>query len=304
MPQSRSLLVLKFGGASLATPARIRRAARRVSWLRAKGHDVVVVASALGETTDRLLALANRVRRAKSEVRDATAPSAVPPTTPDFAPRTSHPLAPRELDRILATGEDLAASLLAATITATGPAARSLRGGEAGLLATGDFGAGELLDLALSPILDLLRAQVVPVVSGFQAIRVHDGETVTLGRGTSDLTAVFLASKLRAAECHLIKDVDGVYDSDPNRNASAQRHSTLSYEALVDIAASSEIVHAGAARLARRSGVRLRIYGYKAPNKITEEHCTRVGGETGAENGATTGALKGATTATSVGEAA
>jgi aspartate kinase len=254
MSLPKTLLVLKFGGAALATPARIRRAARRVSWLRARGHDLVVVASALGASTDRLLALTERAIGQR-------------PSAPSL----------REQDRILATGEDLAASILAATITETGPAARSLRGGEAGLLATGEFGAGELLDLALSPLLDLLRAQVVPVVSGFQAIRVHDGETVTLGRGTSDLTAVFLASKLRAAECHLIKDVDGVYDSDPNRNAHARRHDTLSYEALAAIAATSEIVHAGAARLARESGVRLRIYGYRAPNRVTEAHCTRVG---------------------------
>jgi aspartate kinase len=251
-----SLLVLKFGGASLATPARIRRAARRVVWLRARGNDVVVVASAIGHTTDRLLGLTDRAIGHRPSAASA-----------------------REQDRILATGEDLAASLLAATISETGRAARSLRGGEAGLLATGGFGAGELVDLALSPLLDLLRAQVVPVVSGFQAIRLHDGETVTLGRGTSDLTAVFLASKLRAAECHLIKDVDGVYDSDPHRFSEAQRHSTLSYEALVTIATTSEIVHAGAARLAHSSGVRLRIYGYKAPNRVTEDHCTRVGGE-------------------------
>jgi aspartate kinase len=282
MSHQPSLLVLKFGGASLATPARIRRAARRVSWLRAKGHDVVVVASAVGHTTDRLLALVERTR-STSEARST---------------RHDERQLARETDRILATGEDLAAALLASAITAQGRHARSLRGGEAGLLATGDFGAGELLDLALSPILDLLRAQVVPVVSGFQAIRVHDGETVTLGRGTSDLTAVFLASKLRAVECHLIKDVDGVYDSDPNRFAAAERHPTLSYEALVDIAATSEIVHAGAARLARESGVRLRIYGYRAPNKVTDEHCTRVGGEKGAASGAATQA------ASAVGEAA
>lgn len=281
MSVPKSLLVLKFGGASLATPARIRRAARRVAWLRAKGNDVVVVASALGHTTDRLLGLAGRA-------------IGHPPSASSA----------REQDRILATGEDLAASLLAATITETGRAARSLRGGEAGLLATGDFGAGELLDLALSPILDLLRAQVVPVVSGFQAIRVHDGETVTLGRGTSDLTAVFLAAKLRAAECHLIKDVDGVYDSDPNRYAEARRHDTLSYEHLTAIAASSEIVHAGAARLAHSSGVRLRIYGYRAPNKVTDAYCTRVGGEAGVLKGAATGADTGAASAAAVGEAA
>lgn len=254
MPRPRSLLVLKFGGASLASPARLRRAARRVAKLRGRGHDVVVVASALGTATDRLLAQFDR-----AVCRQPTATS------------------PRERDRLLATGEDHAAALLAGTIASCGRAARSLRGGEAGLLATGEFGAGVLRDLALSPLLDLLRAEVVPVVSGFQAIRIHDGETVTLGRGTSDLTAVFLAARLGAAECHLVKDVDGVYDVDPNRYAEARRHDTLSYAALETIAGRSEIVHAGAATLAREAGVRLRIYGYRAPFDLTDADCTRVG---------------------------
>ncbi|HWA40842.1 MAG TPA: hypothetical protein VG712_04470 [Gemmatimonadales bacterium] len=254
MPHTRSLLVVKFGGAALGTPGRIRRAARRVTTLRAKGHDLVIVASALGHATDRLLAQFDKAIGHQ--------PSAI---------------SLRERDRLLATGEDHAASLLAATITSFGRAARSLRGGEAGLLATGEFGAGVLQDLALSPLLDLLRAQVVPVVSGFQAIRLTDGETLTLGRGTSDLTAVFLAAKLGAAECHLVKDVDGVYDVDPNRFAEARRHDRLSYEALERIAAEAEIVHPGAAALARERGVHLRIYGYKAPVRVTEAHCTRVG---------------------------
>jgi aspartate kinase len=269
MPQSRSLLILKFGGAALGTPGRIRRAARRVSALCAKGHDLVVVASALGSSTDRLLAFAEKVRSPESEVRGDRSHA----STPDLGPRTSD----REQDRILATGEDLAAALLAASISAQGRAARSLRGGEAGLLAIGDFGSGVLQDLALSPLLDLLRAQVVPVVSGFQAIRITDGETLTLGRGTSDLTAVFLAAKLGAAECHLVKDVDGVYDVDPNQFAHARRHERLSYEALEAITAEAQIVHAGAAALAREHGVHLRIYGYKAPFRVTEAHCTRVG---------------------------
>ena len=138
-------LILKFGGAALGTPARIRLAARRVAWLRARGHDLVVVASALGHTTDRLLAQFDKAIGHQPSAIDA-----------------------RERDRLLATGEDHAAALLAAAITATGRAARSLRGGEAGLLASGEFGAGVLQDLALSPLLDLLRAQVIPVVSGFR----------------------------------------------------------------------------------------------------------------------------------------
>jgi aspartate kinase len=257
MSHRPTLLILKFGGASLGTPGRIRRAARRVASFRQRGHDVVVVVSAIGESTDRLLALAERVA-----------------TTRDPRPVTGDP---RELDRILATGEDLSAALLATAITARGRAARSLRGGEAGLIARGEHGAGELLDLALSPILDLLRAQVVPVVSGFQAIRLADGETLTLGRGTSDLTAVFLAARLGAAECHLVKDVDGVYDVDPNRFRDARRHATLTYRDLESIAERSQIVHAGAVALAREAGVHLRIYGYKARFKITAEDCTTIG---------------------------
>jgi aspartate kinase len=249
MSHRSKLIILKFGGASLGTPGRIRRAARRVASFRSRGHDVVVVVSAIGETTDRLLRLVDRVEGASD----------------------------RELDRILATGEDLSAALLATAITARGRAARSLRGGEAGLIARGEHGQGELLDLALSPILDLLRAQVVPIVSGFQAVRLEDGETVTLGRGTSDLTAVFLAARLGAAECHLVKDVDGVYDVDPNRFGDARRHASLNYRDLEAIAAESQIVHAGAAALARESQVHLRIYGYKAPFKVSAAHCTTVG---------------------------
>lgn len=250
MSHRSKLIILKFGGASLGTPGRIRRAACRVASFRQRGHDVVVVVSAIGHTTDRLLALSGRVG-AEAD--------------------------PRELDRILATGEDLSAALLATAIAARGRAARSLRGGEAGLIARGDHGRGELLDLALSPILDLLRAQVVPVVSGFQALRLEDGETVTLGRGTSDLTAVFLASRLGATECHLVKDVDGVYDVDPNQFRDARRHASLTYNDLEAIARESQIVHAGAAALAREAGVHLRIYGYRAPFRITAEHCTSVG---------------------------
>lgn len=254
MSHQAQFLILKFGGAALGTPARVRRAARRVTWLRSKGHDLVVVASALGHTTDRLL----------DQFEKAASPQP-----------TAHTL--RERDRLLATGEDHAAALLAGAIAANGRAARSLRGGEAGLLATGEFGAGVLQDLALSPLLDLLRAQVIPVVSGFQAVRLHDRETITLGRGTSDLTAVFLAARLRAAECHLIKDVEGVFDVDPNRFTDARRQERLSYAELEEIAAHSEIVHAGAAALAREHGVHLRIYGYQAPFRVTEAHCTRVG---------------------------
>lgn len=254
MSSSRSLLVLKFGGTALGTPMRIRRAAKRVAFLKANRHDVVVVVSALGQTTDSLIGLTERA-----------------------IGHTPSPRSDRERDRILATGEDLAASLLAAAINEQHHAARSLRGGEAGLIGRGAHGGAALADLDRTPLQQLLDTRVIPVVSGFQAVRQDDHETVTLGRGTSDLTAVFLASRLCANECHLIKDVDGVFDADPNRCTNALRHDTLSYEALESIAVASEIVHAEAAALARSSGVRLRIYGYSAPFRVTQAHGTTVG---------------------------
>jgi aspartate kinase len=241
------LLVLKFGGHALANPARIRIASRRIAAWRRRGVHIVAVASASAGLTDRLLGAAAR--------SGSSAPG-------------------RELDRLLCTGEDRSATLLALALTTLGVPARSLRGGEAGLIASGDFGSGQVHATDTAPVRTLLDQGVVPVVAGFQAAR-GDGESVTLGRGGSDLTAVVLATALGAAECHLIKDVNGVHTRDPRHAADATPIHSLSHDQLLLLArAGARVVHAGAAAHARNAALELRVYSYRAP--LTEGG-TRIG---------------------------
>lgn len=235
------LLVLKFGGTALGTPARLRRAARRIAAHRAGGVDVLAVVSASGHTTDRILGTLARIT------------GAFPPA-PD-----------RETDRALSTGEELSAALIAAGLRALGHPARSFSGGEAGLHAEGPFGGATLVHFDAAPLRRCLRDGIIPVVAGFQAVG-PDREVRTLGRGASDLTAVYLATRLDARECHIVTDVDGVYDADPRQSATATRHPALSHAALLALAEDgAEIVHAGAAREALASRVPLQVYSYAAP---------------------------------------
>lgn len=235
------LLVLKFGGTAVGTPARMRRAAKRVRGHVRSGARVVVVVSATGDTTDRV-----------ARWLGAVAPE-------------SASLAAREFDRALATGEDLSAALLASALLALGVPAVSLGGGEAGLRAAGEFGAAEIRELQDGRLRSLLEEGVVPVVSGFQAVG-PDGETLTLGRGGSDTTAAYLAGALDASACHIITDVDGVYDRDPRLDPSARHLSSLPYEALISLAeGGAQVVHPAAAAHARRSGTPLHVYSFRAP---------------------------------------
>jgi aspartate kinase len=181
-------VVLKFGGTSLQTSARVRRAARRVAGRVAGGMPVAVVVSARGHATDRILSELRRIGRAGP--------------------------ADREADRALTTGEDLSAAFFAAALSALGIRALSLRGAEAGVRAAGPFGAGRIEKIYPARLRALLAAGVVPVVAGFQGVRA-DGETVTLGRGGSDTSAVALAVALGAAACEIVTDVEAVFDGDP-----------------------------------------------------------------------------------------
>lgn len=236
------LVVLKFGGTSVGNPRRIRRAAKRVRRHVRRGERIVVVVSAAGQSTDRIL----RWHR-------AVAPKAA-----------AGSLVARELDRALATGEDLSAALLASALLALGIPALSLRGGEAGIEAVGPFGGGTIRRLSGRRLGELLDRGVVPVVSGFQAV-LPDGETVTLGRGGSDTSAVFLAGALRAAICHIVTDVDAVYDRDPRLHADARRIDHISHDALVDLTeGGAQVVHPAAARFAETFGTPLRVYSYAA----------------------------------------
>jgi aspartate kinase len=234
------LIVLKFGGTSLGNSRRIRRAARRLLTWRRTGHRVLAVVSATGHTTDRI-------------VRRLSAVGVDPRRTPGS-----------ETDSALATGELLSAALVAAAVQALGTPARSLSGAGAGLLATGVWGAGVLESLDPAPLTQLLSAGVLPVVAGFQA-GTFSGDLITLGRGASDLSAVFLAARLGAAECHIVTDVPGVFERDPRTDPAARRLDRLTHAGLVSLTESgAEVVHRRAARLALDEAVALRVYQWDA----------------------------------------
>jgi aspartate kinase len=256
---ARGVLAIKFGGTSVATPARIRRAACRVRALRSRGWQPVVVVSAAGATTDRLLrhvADVSRGARAGAAGEGAYAPE-------------------REIDRALATGEDRSAALLAVALCALGVPAVSVRAHEGVLRAEGAHGAATLSALEPGAIARALASGIVPVVSGFQGER-RDGELVTLGRGSSDTTAVFLAAALGAAECHIVTDVDGVYDADPRLVPDARFLPRLSAAALVRLCeGGARVVHPEAARRAHAAGIPLRVYHFRSPIGAAGGTCVR-----------------------------
>jgi len=240
------VLVLKFGGTSVATPKRIRRAALRVRAQLRRGYSVAVVVSAAGHETDHLLARIGAVAGAE-------------------AAGSSDPAVRREVDRVLATGEDRSAGVLALALQALGIPALSMRGGEAGIMAVGDFGAGVIERVHTANVRRLMARGVVPVVSGFQGERL-DGETVTLGRGGSDTSAVALAAALGAKECHIVTDVDAVYDRDPRLYPDAKPYETLDFAELIALTeAGAQVVHPRAARLAATHQLPLRVYDFRAP---------------------------------------
>lgn len=238
-------LVLKFGGTSVATPRRIRRAAARVRAHVRRGRRVAVVVSAAGDETDRLLA---RINAVAGEGPTGTAPEAR-----------------REIDRVLATGEDRSAAVLALALRAIGVRAVSLKGGEAGIRASGEYGAGVIERVDATNVQHLMDEGVVPVISGFQGER-EDGEIITLGRGGSDTSAVAIAAALGAAICHIITDVDAVYDCDPRQNSEARPFDTLDFSDLIELTESgAEVIHPRAARLAAAHRLPLRVYDFRGP---------------------------------------
>ncbi|HEX6694357.1 MAG TPA: hypothetical protein VF035_06680 [Longimicrobiales bacterium] len=243
------VIVVKFGGTSLATAVRVRRAAARLKAHMRAGLMPVAVVSARGRTTDRIVAQLDQVCGCKP--------------------------CGRERDRALATGETLSAALLAAALRNAGVEAVSLDACDAGIAAAGDFGNATPVTLTSDRIAQLAERGVVPVVAGFQALRA-DGERVTLGRGGSDTTAVFLAAQLGGA-CHIVTDVDGVYDTDPRTVAGAVRYDAMSHDALESLTrGGAVVVHPAAAGIARRHAVPLLIHHFTARPPVT---CgTRVGG--------------------------
>ena len=206
------LVVQKFGGSSVAGADRIKRVARRIARERAAGHDLVVVVSAMGDTTDELLSLAAGIT-----------------DEPD----------PRELDVLLATGEHQSATLVSMALHAIGVPAISLSGPQAGITTDGTYGRARIAGIEPRRVHAELEGGKVVIVAGFQgqsATSAIDQEITTLGRGGSDTTAVALAAALRADRCQIFTDVKGIYTADPRLVPGARQLPVIGYEEMLELA--------------------------------------------------------------------
>lgn len=222
------LFVQKYGGTSLADGERIRKAARRAVGLARQGHQVVVVVSAQGDTTDLLIEKAVQVNRRGSA---------------------------REMDAYLAAGEQMAAGLMAMAIGAMGHPAVSLTGWQAGIATDGVHGNARITNIDTGRIRQELAGGKIVVVAGFQG-RDPEGDITTLGRGGSDTTAVALAGYLCADKCQIFTDVDGVYDRDPRLYPDAIRFGRIPYDAMLELIENgAQVLHDRSVELAREYGI-------------------------------------------------
>jgi aspartate kinase len=220
------LVVQKYGGSSVGNADRIKRVAQRIVATRKEGHDVCVVVSAMGDTTDELLDLAAQV-------------SPVPPA--------------RELDMLLTAGERISMALLAMAISNLGMEARSFTGSQAGVITDSTHGKAQIIDVAPGRIREALNNGHIAIVAGFQGVSQDTKDVTTLGRGGSDTTAVALAAALGAEVCEIYTDVDGVFTADPRLVPTARRIARLSYEEMLEMAASgAKILHLRCVEYARR----------------------------------------------------
>ncbi|AIJ26761.1 aspartate kinase [Amycolatopsis methanolica] len=228
-----ALVVQKYGGSSLESADRIKRVAERIVATKKAGNDVVVVCSAMGDTTDELLDLAQQV-------------NPVPPE--------------REMDMLLTAGERISNALVAMAISAHGFEAWSFTGSQAGVVTTGVHGNARIIDVTPSRVTEALDQGYIALVAGFQGVAQDTKDITTLGRGGSDTTAVALAAALNADACEIYSDVDGVYTADPRIVANARKLDTIPYEEMLELAASgSKILHLRSVEYARRYGVPIRV---------------------------------------------
>jgi aspartate kinase len=205
-----ALVVQKYGGSSVANAERIKRVAERIVDTRKAGHDVVVVVSAMGDTTDELLDLAGQV-------------SPVPPG--------------RELDMLLTAGERISMALLAMAIHNLGYEARSYTGSQAGVITTSSHGKARIIDVTPGRLRTALDEGAIAIVAGFQGVSQDTKDITTLGRGGSDTTAVAVAAALHADVCEIYTDVDGVFTADPRIVPDARRIEHITYEEMLELAA-------------------------------------------------------------------
>ncbi|QHN32623.1 aspartate kinase [Gordonia amarae] len=237
-----ALVVQKYGGSSVATAERIRRVAERIVETKKQGNDVVVVVSAMGDTTDELLDLAQQVNPA-------------PPA--------------REMDMLLTSGERISNALVAMAIASLGAEAQSFTGSQAGVITTSSHGKAKIIDVTPGRVRDALDEGKVVLVAGFQGVSQDTKDITTLGRGGSDTTAVALAAALQADVCEIYTDVDGVYTADPRIVPDARRLETVSFEEMLEMAAcGAKVLMLRCVEYARR---------YNVPVHVRSSYSTKPG---------------------------
>ena len=228
-----SLIVQKFGGSSVADAESIKRVAKRIVETRKAGNEVVVVVSAMGDTTDNLLDLAEQV---------VPLPSG------------------RELDMLLTAGERISMALLAMAIRSLGIEARSYTGSQAGMVTDAQHGSARIVEVSPKRVREALDDGAVAIVAGFQGFNRGTGDITTLGRGGSDTTAVALAAALGADVCEIYTDVDGVFTADPRVVPTARKLDRITSEEMLELAATgAKVLYIRAVEYARRHGVTIHV---------------------------------------------
>ena len=227
-----SVIVQKYGGTSVGTPERIQAVADRVIGYRKRGHDVVVVVSAMSGETNRLDSLARSlVERPEG----------------------------REMDVLLSTGEQVTIALLSMVLSNRGQPAKSYVGGQVGIHTDGQFGRARITSIDTDDLRAALAQGIVPVIAGFQGVD-PEGSITTLGRGGSDTTAVAIAAALGVDECEICTDVDGVYTADPRIVADARRLEQITFEEMLELASlGSKVLHPRSVEFAGKYRVPLRV---------------------------------------------
>ena len=237
------LIVQKYGGSSVADAEGMKRVANRIVAAKRDGNQVVVVVSAMGDTTDELIDLAKQITPIPSG---------------------------RELDMLLTAGERISMALLAMAITNLGHEARSFTGSQAGVITTSAHGRARIIDVTPGRIQEALKEGAIAIVAGFQGISQDTKDVTTLGRGGSDTTAVALAAALDADVCEIYTDVDGVYSADPRVVPTARKLKSVTYDEMLELAASgAKVLHLRCVEYARRYNLPIHVRSSFSTNEGT-----------------------------------
>ena len=237
------LIVQKYGGSSVADAEGMKRVANRIVAAKRDGNQVVVVVSAMGDTTDELIDLAKQITPIPSG---------------------------RELDMLLTAGERISMAFLAMAITNLGHEARSFTGSQAGVITTSAHGRARIIDVTPGRIQEALAEGAIAIVAGFQGISQDTKDVTTLGRGGSDTTAVALAAALEADVCEIYTDVDGIFSADPRVVPTARKLKTVTYEEMLELAASgAKVLHLRCVEYARRYDLPIHVRSSFTTNEGT-----------------------------------